>query len=66
MENGTFTQSTGFRNSVMLDTNGTILSGHHRMIASEMTGFDLHTKILNSGALPGSWESIPLIPGRRP
>jgi hypothetical protein len=54
MENGTFTQSTGFRNSVIHDANGTILSGHHRTIASEMTGFPLQIRVVNSNASPGS------------
>jgi RHS repeat-associated protein len=65
MQNDTFKPPTGFRDAMSRDASGTILQGHHRQIAGEMTGTQLPVRNVPGSNPAGSWSQIPRTPGRR-
>jgi hypothetical protein len=66
MRSGSFDPANMSQPIIFETSSRSLLSGHHRTIAGEMTGFNLpQTPVSVPGTQPGNSSQIPMIPGRR-
>jgi RHS repeat-associated protein len=64
MRAGTFRNSISDLSPVIIDASKAILAGNHRMIAAEMTGYNLATRPIPISVPSRPLSSVPLQPGR--